>query len=169
MKKISFSTILTVLLCAVLVIGAVCIGATRGWADESVELRTACMERHSTEGGDIRAQVDQCRAALSDYDRRLQSEWSGKIAMRFGVAPIADSLEPLHRQLLQNVPEKDVPDLQARLTDLLDDHVDTTLSLGKVFLTVILLLIIFGKRGKKGVSLGKLLAGFGLFKLWKRD
>lgn len=52
----------------------------------------------------------------------------------------------------------------------------TGFSLGKVVLTVVLLLIIFGKRkdGKRGCGCGclpfsSLLAGLGLWKLWKKD
>ena len=57
------------------------------------------------------------------------------------------------------------------------EAVDTGVSMGKVILTVILLLIIFGNHGKRrnrdGCGCGclpfsSLLAGFGLWKLWKK-
>jgi hypothetical protein len=58
----------------------------------------------------------------------------------------------------------------AQVGSLVEDHVDTTLSLGKVFWTVVLLFVIFGRKNRaKGFTLGKLLAGFGLFKMWKKD
>lgn len=58
-----------------------------------------------------------------------------------------------------------------------DEAIDTGFSVGKVILTVILLLIIFGNRGKRrnreGCGCGcmpfsSLLAGWGLWKLWKK-
>ena len=58
-----------------------------------------------------------------------------------------------------------------------EEAVDTGVSVGKVFLTVFLLLIIFGNRGKRrnreGCGCGcmpfsSLLAGWGLWKLWKK-
>lgn len=58
-----------------------------------------------------------------------------------------------------------------------ESHIDSELSLGKVILTVILLLIIFGNRGKRqnhgGCGCGcmpfsSLLAGLGIWKLWKK-
>lgn len=44
----------------------------------------------------------------------------------------------------------------------------TGFSLIKVILTIALLLIIFGSRKKKGFPFGKILAGIGLIKLWKK-
>ena len=44
----------------------------------------------------------------------------------------------------------------------------TGFSFIKVVLTVILLMVIFGGKKKKGFPFLKVLAGFGLFKLWKR-
>lgn len=58
-----------------------------------------------------------------------------------------------------------------------EEAVDTGVSMGKVILTVVLLLIIFGNRGKRrnreGCGCGcmpfsSLLAGWGLWKLWKK-
>jgi len=46
---------------------------------------------------------------------------------------------------------------------------DTGFSLVKVVLTVLLLMVVFGSRKKKhGIPFGKLLAVFGLWKLWKK-
>ena len=59
--------------------------------------------------------------------------------------------------------------LGAQVSELLEDNIDTKLSLGKVFWTVVLLMTIFGKKGRsKGFTLGKLLAGFGLFRMWRK-
>ena len=113
---------------------------------------------------------------MEDFDERLADTLSGKIAALFGVEPIGHSVDALHQQLLHDHSEqKDtdgsltLEDLQNQIGDLLDDHIDTTLSFGKVVWTVILLIAIFGKKGrKKGFTLGKFLAGFGLFNLWKK-
>ncbi|MBQ8200512.1 MAG: hypothetical protein IJZ74_01950 [Clostridia bacterium] len=168
--KIKFSTILTILLCIVLVMGAVCIGAVRGWSDEREKLLLSCVERHNVSVGSIRRSVEECRECMQDYDHRLSTELTGRIAGKFGVEPIGNSVESLHEQLLhKNVPEEELPALQSMIGALLDDHIDTSLSLGKVVLTIIFLMVIFGNRGrKKGFTFGKLLAGFGLFRLWKR-
>lgn len=45
---------------------------------------------------------------------------------------------------------------------------DTGFSLVKVILTILLLMVVFGSRKKRGIPFGKLLAVFGLFKLWKK-
>ena len=53
--------------------------------------------------------------------------------------------------------------------ELLEDYIDTKLSLSKGFWTVVCLFTIFGKKGRrKGFTLGKLFAGFGLFNMWKK-
>lgn len=169
--KISFSTVLTVILCIALVVGAIGLGTVRGWSDEREKVLMNCVTLHN-DTKDLRRSVAECRSAVADYDHRLETELTGRIAGLLGVEPIGDSLEGLHEQLLQeSQPEEiDRVDLEDWVEELLEEHVDTSLSLGKVILTILLLMVIFGKRGrKKGFTLGKLLAGFGLFKLWKRD
>ncbi len=175
MKKPSFSTILTLLLCAVFIAGAVTLGAVRGWINEREQLLLACPQRHSDER-DVRRGVAACEEAIADFDARLSGDLTGRIAGLFGVEPIGESLSSLHRQLLRDAEDtQSAPDYKVHLNDLtayvsgfLNENVDTTLSLGKVVLTILLLMALFGKRKKGGFPLGKLLAGFGLLKLWKK-
>lgn len=51
---------------------------------------------------------------------------------------------------------------------LTEEDKSTGFSFLKVVLTIVLLVIIFGSRKKKGFPFGKLLAGFALYKLWKK-
>ncbi len=150
MKKPSFSTILTLLLCAVLVAGAVCLGAVRGWNDQREQVLLSCVERHHAAGKDIRGSVEKCEAAVREFDDGLAHDFTGRIAEMFGVAPIGDSLDGLHAQLLQdNAPQAPEIDPGARISALMDGNIDTALSFGKVFLAVVLLLIMFGPRKRK--------------------
>lgn len=172
MKKISFSTVITALLVAALVVAAVGFGAVRGWNSQREQVLLDCVERHSGRGNVSRS-VEECREAIEDFDHRLSTELMGRIAGKFGVEPIGDSVEALHSQLLrENAREETYTsfDLSGAIGDLIDEHVDTDLSFGKVIGTIILLMVLFGKKGrKKGFTIGKLLAGFGLFKMWKKD
>ncbi len=115
--------------------------------------------------------IQACETAVADFDARLAHQLMGKAARTFGVDPIGDQVKGLHAQLLRDADaQADAPSLTQQFEDLLDDHVDTTLSFGKIVWTCILLSVIFGKKGrKKGFTLGKLLAGFGLFKMWRKD
>ena len=87
---------------------------------------------------------------------------------------ITDSVNALHTQLLQTastVTQTSVlfPQLGSQVNELLEDSIDTKLSLGKVFWTIVLLWFIFGKQARrKGITLGKLFAGLGLFSIWKK-
>lgn len=57
---------------------------------------------------------------------------------------------------------------QAADSFLTREDESTGFSLIKVVLTIVLLLIVFGSRRRKGFPFGKILAGIGLFKLWKK-
>ena len=74
-------------------------------------------------------------------------------------------------------PVERLEQMEQRITRLTEEAADTGFSLGKVILTVFLILIIFGNRGKRrnrnGCGCGcmpfsSLLAGWGLWKLWKK-
>ena len=172
--KTRFSTILTVILVVALIAGAVCIGGVKGYKEEREELLLTCMERHSHAGTDIIRSIEDCEEDAADFDARLKYQLMGKVASAFGVEPATESVTALHAQLTQTVSAvTETPDLLTQLGnqvgELLEDNLDTKLSLGKVFWTVVLLSVIFGKKGRrKGITLGKLLAGFGLFRLWKK-
>jgi len=90
------------------------------------------------------------------------------------VEPVTENVQALHAQLVKDQSAvTETPDLLeqlgAQVGELLEDNIDTKLSLSKVFWTVVCLVTIFGKKGRrKGFTLGKLFAGFGLFKLWKK-
>ena len=170
--KNRLSTILTIVLVVVLVLGAICIGGVKGYKEEREELLLSCMEMHSNARGDLRRSIETCEEAAADFDARLKYQLMGKIAGAFGVKPVSENVQALHAQLIHDEAAiEQTPDLLqqigSQITTLLDDNIDTKLSLGKVFWTVVLLFFIFGRRNK-GFSLGKLLAGFGLFKLWKK-
>ena len=172
--KTRFSTILTVMLVALLIAGAVCIGGVKGYKEEREELLLTCMEMHSRAGNSLMDSIEDCEDSAADFDARLRHKWMGKLAGAFGVEPISGSVEALHAQLVRDrsvVTES--PDLLEQLSDqvgeLLEDNIDTKLSLSKVFWTVVCLMVIFGKKGRrKGFTLGKLFAGFGLFNMWKK-
>lgn len=173
MKKISFSSVATILLVAALVVCAVGFGAVRGWNSQREEVLLECVQRHS-DARNIARSVEECREAIDDFDHRLSTELLGRIAGKFGVEPIGDSVESLHSQLLRESGRQDNSsadfDLSDAIENLIDEHVDTSLSLGKVIGTIILLTVLFGKKGRrKGFTIGKLLAGFGLFRMWKKD
>ncbi len=170
--KNRLSTILTVLALVVLIAGAVCIGAVNGYKNDREELLLECMAMHS-EARNLSQSIAECRDKAEDFDNRLEYRFLGRIAGSFGVEPVSSSVEGLHAKLLQEATiVSESPDLLSQLgaqvEELLDDHLDTSLSLGKVFWTVVLLLFIFGKRDKRGITLGKLLAGFGLFRMWRK-
>ena len=157
-----------------LIVGAVCIGGVKGYKEEREDLLLSCMEMHSHAGDSLTRSIEDCEEAAADFDARLKYQLMGKIAATFGVEPVTDDVQALHAQLIKNEDTlEQTPDLLqqigAQVTHLLDDNIDTKLSLGKVFWTVVLLLVIFGKKGRsKGFTLGKLLAGFGLFHMWKK-
>lgn len=172
--KTRFSTILTVLLVVALIAGAICIGGVKGYKEEREELLLTCMEMHSTAGTNLPRSIENCEAAAADFDARLKYKLMGKVAGAFGVEPVSESVAALHEQLVMEPSAvTEAPDLLEQLgeqvSELLEDNIDTKLSLSKVFWTVVLLMFIFGKKGRrKGFTLGKLLAGFGLFNLWKK-
>ena len=172
--KNRLSTILTVIVVVVLVLGAVCIGSVKGYKDEREELLISCMAMHTEAGANLNRTIEKCRAEASDFDARLKHKLTGKIAAGFGVDPISNNVEALHTRLLseQNT-VVEVPDLLgqlgAQVSELLEDNIDTGISLGKVFWTVIFLMVIFGKKGRrKGFTFGKLFAGIGLFNMWRK-
>lgn len=172
--KNRFSTILTVILVVALIAGAVCIGSVKGYKEEREELLLECMEMHSRAGANLHATIEDCEESVADFDARLKHKMSGKMAAAFGVEPISGNVKALHAQLVRDdVVVTETPDLLEQLGfqvgELLEDNIDTKLSLGKVFWTVVFLFTIFGKKGRrKGFTPGKLLAGFGLFKMWKK-
>lgn len=172
--KNRFSTILTLVLVAALILGAVCIGSVKGYKEEREELLLACMEMHVKAGTDLSRTIESCEETAADFDARLKHKWLGQIASAFGVEPVSESVQALHAQLVQeDTAVAESPDLLEQLGnqlgELLEDNIDTKLSLGKVFWTAVLLMTIFGRKGRrKGFTLGKLLAGFGLFSLWKK-
>lgn len=172
--KTHFSTILTVILVAVLIAGAVCIGGVRGYKEEREELLLECMEMHSNAGARLHATIEDCEESAADFDARLKHKMMGKVAASFGVEPISGNVKALHARLVQEESTvTEAPDLLEQLgeqvSELLEDNIDTKLNLSKVFWTVVCLFTIFGKKGRrKGFTLGKLLAGFGLFNMWKK-
>lgn len=173
--KNRLSTILTAVLCALLVIGAVCIGGVKGYKEEREELLLSCMEIHSTAGSSLSRSIEKCEEDTADFDARLKHKLMGRIAASFGVEPVSASVTALHAQLLREQETvSQSPDLLEQLgsqvSELLEDNIDTKLSLSKVFWTIVCLMTIFGRKGRrKGFTLGKLFAGFGLFKMWKKD
>jgi len=172
--KTRFSTILTVILVIVLFAGAACIGGVKGYKEEREELLLTCMEMHSTAGSNLTRSIEECEASAADFDARLTYKTMGKVASAFGVEPITANVKALHAQLVkEQTAVTESPDLLeqlgAQVSELLEDNIDTKLSLGKVFWTVVCLITIFGKKGRrKGFTLGKLFAGFGLFNMWKK-
>ena len=172
--KTRFSTILTVCLVTLLIAGAVCIGGVKGYQEDREELLLSCMEMHSKAGVNLGRSIERCEADAADFDARLKYKLMGKVAASFGVEPVSDSVKALHAQLIKDESAvTESPDLLgqlgAQVSELLEDNIDTKLSLGKVFWTVVLLMTIFGKKGRsKGFTLGKLLAGFGLFRMWRK-
>lgn len=172
--KTRFSTILTAILVAVLIAGAVGIGAVKGYKEDREKLLLSCMEMHTHAGMNLTRSIAECEEAAADFDAKLKYKTMGKLASSFGVEPVSDSVKALHTQLVKDESAVTTsPDLLSQLgaqvSELLENNIDTKLSLGKVFWTVVLLMTIFGKKGrKKGFSLGTLLAGFGLFRLWRK-
>ncbi len=169
-----FSNALTVLLCALLVIGAVCIGGVKGYQEEREELLLGCMEMHARVGDNLQETVADCEEAAADFDARLKHRMMGRLAGTFGVEPVSESVRALHSQLLREQADvAQTPDLLEQLGsqvgELLEDNIDSKLSLSKVFWTAVCLYTLFGKKARrKGFTFGKLLAGFGLFNMWKK-
>ena len=172
--KTRFSTVLTVMLVAALIAGAVLIGGVKGYKEEREELLLTCMEMHSRAARNLSATISECEENAADFDARLRYKLMGKAASAFGVEPVTDNVQDLHAQLLKDQSAvTESPDLLeqlgAQVSELLEDNLDTRLSLSKVFWTVVCLVTIFGKKGRrKGFTLGKLFAGFGLFNMWKK-
>ncbi len=172
--KNRFSAILTVLLVAVLIVGAVCIGSVKGYKEDREELLLTCMEMHSHAGASLSHSIAECEENAADFDAKLKYKMMGKVASSFGVEPVTDRVKALHAQLMKDASAVvETPDLLEQLgsqvSELLEDNIDTKLSLSKVFWTVVCLFVIFGKKGRrKGFTLGKLFAGFGLFNMWKK-
>ncbi len=171
--KNRFSTILTVALVLALIVGAVCIGGVKGYKEEREELLLSCMERHTKAGSDLTRSIEECETDAADFDARLKYKTMGKLAASFGVQPVTESVAALHAQLLRQSTVGQSPDLLAQLGDqvseLLEDNIDTKLSMSKVFWTIVCLYTIFGRKGRcRGFTFGKLLAGFGLFNMWKK-
>lgn len=168
------STLLTVILVAALILGAVCIGGVKGYKEEREELLLSCMEMHVSSGARLADSIADCEEAAADFDARLKHQMMGRVASAFGVEPVSSNVKALHAKLQQeHTAVEDQPDLLIQLGEqvgeLLEDTVDTKLSFSKVFWTIVCLSAIFGKKGrKKGFTLGKLFAGFGLFRLWKK-
>jgi len=172
--KNRLSTILTVLLVVALIAGAVCIGGVKGYKEEREELLLTCMEQHSRAGVNLARSIEACEEDAADFDARLKYKMMGKVAASFGVEPVTESVSALHAQLTResNVITQ-TPDLLSQLgsqvSELLEDNIDSKLSLGKIFWTLVCLYILFGKKARrKGFTLGKLFAGFGLFNIWKK-
>lgn len=171
--KIRFSTILTCILVIALIAGAVFIGGVKGYQEEREELLLACMDRHVNAGSSLSQSIEQCEEDARDFDARLKYKMMGQVADVFGVEPISDSVAALHAQLSgAEIPVGQAPafldKLGAEVNSLLEDNIDTKLSLSKIFWTVVLLWFIFGRKGRRGITLGKLLAGFGLFRIWRK-
>ena len=172
--KTRLSTMLTVILVAALILGAVCIGGVKGYKEEREELLLTCMEMHVKSGARLADSIEECEEDAADFDARLKHKWMGKIASSFGVEPVSESVKALHAQILQvNSVQEQYPSLWEQLgeqaAELLEDNVDTKLSFGKIFWTLVCLSAIFGKKGRrKGFTLGKLFAGIGLFNMWKK-
>lgn len=172
--KTRISTILTVILVAALILGAVCIGGVKGYKEEREELLLSCMEMHVKSGVNLSKSIEDCEEDAADFDARLKHKWMGKVAAAFGVEPVSGSVKALHAKLIsEQSAVTETPDLLEQLGsqvgELLEDNIDTKLSLSKVFWTVVCLMTIFGKKGRrKGFTLGKLFAGFGLFNMWKK-
>ena len=173
MKK-RLSTILTVILVAALVLGAVCIGGVKGYQEEREELLLTCMEALVKSGTRLTDSIEDCEEDAADFDARLRHKMMGKVAAAFGVEPVSESVRALHAKLQQeHSAVTESPDLLSQLGDqvgeLLEDNIDTKLSLSKVFWTAVCLMTIFGKKGRRrGFTLGKLFAGIGLFNMWKK-
>lgn len=172
--KTRFSTILTVVLVVILIAGAVCIGGVKGYKEEREELLLSCMEMHSRSGVNLTRSIENCEESAADFDARLKHKLMGKVASSFGVEPVTESVAALHAQLVREqsaVAQTPglLEQLGSQVSELLEDNIDTKLSLSKVFWTVVCLFTIFGKKGRrKGFTLGKLFAGFGLFNMWKK-
>ena len=172
--KNRLSTILTVILVAALVLGAVCIGGVKGYKEEREALLLTCMEMHVKSGAKLADSIEACEEDAADFDARLKHKMMGKVASSFGVEPVSFGVKALHAQIIQvNSVQEQYPSLWEQLgeraSELLEDNVDTKLSFGKIFWTIVCLSAIFGKKGRrKGFTLGKLFAGIGLFNMWKK-
>ena len=167
------SNILTAILVAALVLGAVCIGGVKRYKDERQELLLTCMEMHVKSGINQAKSIKTCEEATADFDARLKHQLMGKVASSFGVEPITESVQALHAQLIaHDSTVTESPDFLTQfgqqVGQLLEDNIDTKLSFSKVFWTVVLLSTLFGKKRHKSSTLRKLLAGFGLFRIWRK-
>lgn len=168
MKKF-FLTLLTILVVGVLFLAAICIGSVKDFKSEREQLLLSCAEMHASSGKNLVITIDRCEERAEQFDDRLEDSMLGVVALVCGVEPVWTEVNTYHEQLLANWEDEASFSLGEELSALLDEHVDTSLSFTKVVLTVILLIVIFGAKGRKrGFTLGKLLAGFGLFKLWKK-
>ena len=75
--KNRLSTILTVILVAALVLGAVCIGGVKGYKEEREELLLTCMEMHVKSGAKLADSIEDCEEDAADFDWPLLSAcWS---------------------------------------------------------------------------------------------
>ena len=171
--KARFSTILTVILVVALILGAICIGGVKGYKEEREELLLSCMEMHSAAGANLNRTIEECEEAAEDFDARLKYKLMGKVAGTFGVEPVTENVTALHAQLIsEQSAVTETPNLLqqlgAQVSELLENNIDIKLSWGKVFWTVVLLFVIFGRKGRRGFTLGKLFAGIGLFNIWKK-
>lgn len=169
--KNRLSNILTVALVVALIAGAVCIGGVKGYQQEREKLLLACMELHTAPHADLADSIAECEASAADFDARLNSKVRGKVAEAFGVEPISANVKALHAQLLKEQTDvAETPDILTQLGqqvgEMLEDNIDTKLSVSKVFWTIVCLTVIFRRR--RGFRLSQLLAGFGLFRLWKK-
>lgn len=169
--KNRLSSILTVALVAVLIVCAVCIGGVKGYQQEREKLLLSCMELHTAPGVSLTDSVAECEAAAADFDARLRGRLRGRVSAAFGVEPVSANVKALHAQLLrEQTDEPPTPDFLAQLGqqvgEMLEDSIDTKLSVSKVFWTIVCLMVILRRR--RGIRLGQLLAGFGLFRLWKK-
>lgn len=167
MKKF-FLTLLTILVVVILFAAAICIGSVKDFKNDREEILRSCAEMHTT-GRSLEITIERCEEAADRFDDRLVDSMLGVVALGAGVEPVWEEVNDRHEQLLEAQTYESIPNLGDEITALLDEHVDTSMSFTKVVLTVIFLIVIFGPKGRKrGFTLGKLFAGFGLFKLWKK-
>lgn len=168
-----------------------CVGEDRyafaGGEDVNEELSPAVQRKLLSSSLDVPFMQQEYDAAIAALMPALVTEinkaYDESIDMTglFGVSAQASSQQDWMTRLMQRVETEAAAAHHLRITD---EHVETGFSLGKVILTVILLLIIFGNRGpfrsrdrRDGCSgcgcgcspLSRLLAALGLWRLWKDD